>query len=149
MFVYREIFQPVLERHGAPPGTLNLISGDTQHVLKQWLASPHVDDVLFYGSSSAGLRFGSDCYAAGKKPILELSGNDGFLVWRDADLDRAAQTLTECFFGSSQICMVPKYAIAHPEIAEPLIAKFTALVRSIRPGYPEDPARRAEPRVQA
>jgi acyl-CoA reductase-like NAD-dependent aldehyde dehydrogenase len=139
MFFYREVVQPVLERHGAPPGTLNLISGDTQRILKQWLASPHVDDVLFFGSSNAGLRFGSDCFAAGKKPILELSGNDGFLVWRDADLDRAAQALTECFFGSSQICMVPKYAIAHPEIAEQLLVKFTALASAIRPGYPEDP----------
>jgi acyl-CoA reductase-like NAD-dependent aldehyde dehydrogenase len=139
MFVYREIFQPVLERHGAPPGTLNLISGDTQHILKQWLASPHVDDVLFFGSSSSGLRFGRDCYAAGKKPILELSGNDGFLVWHDADLERAAQALTECFYGSSQICMVPKYAIAHPAIAEALIARFTTLVEAIQPGYPEDP----------
>jgi acyl-CoA reductase-like NAD-dependent aldehyde dehydrogenase len=140
MFVYREIFQPVLRRHGAPAGTLNLISGDTRRILKQWLASPHVDDVLFFGSSNSGLRFGNDCFSAGKKPILELSGNDGFLVWRDADLDRAAQALTECFFGSSQICMVPKYAIAHPEIAEPLIAKFTALASAIRPGYPEDPS---------
>jgi acyl-CoA reductase-like NAD-dependent aldehyde dehydrogenase len=35
---------------------------------------------------------------------------------------------------------VPKYAIAHPEIAEPLIAKFTALASAIRPGYPEDPS---------
>jgi acyl-CoA reductase-like NAD-dependent aldehyde dehydrogenase len=140
MFVYREIFQPVLTRHGAPAGTLNLISGDTRRILKQWLASPHVDDVLFFGSSNSGLRFGNDCFSAGKKPILELSGNDGFLVWRDADLDRAAQALTECFFGSSQICMVPKYAIAHPEIAEPLIAKFTALASAIRPGYPEDPS---------
>lgn len=139
MFLYREIAQPVLERHGAPPGTLNLISGDTRRILKQWLASPHVDDVLFFGSSTSGLRFGSECFAAGKKPILELSGNDGFLVWRDADLDGAAQALTECFFGSSQICMVPKYAIAHPEIAEQLIARFTALVDAIRPGYPEDP----------
>ncbi|MGO9320610.1 MAG: aldehyde dehydrogenase family protein [Solirubrobacteraceae bacterium] len=139
MFLYREIVQPVLERHGAPPGTLNLISGDTRRILKQWLASPHVDDVLFFGSSNSGLRFGSDCYAAGKKPILELSGNDGFLVWRDADLDRAAQALTECFLGSSQICMVPKYAIAHPEIAEQLIAMFTALAHAIQPGYPEDP----------
>jgi acyl-CoA reductase-like NAD-dependent aldehyde dehydrogenase len=139
MFLFREIVQPVLERHGAPPGTLNLISGDTQRVLKQWLDSPHVDDVLFFGSSSTGLRFGSDCFAAGKKPILELSGNDGFLVWRDADLDRAAEALAECFLGSSQICMVPKYAIAHPEIADQLVAKLTALANAIRPGYPEDP----------
>jgi acyl-CoA reductase-like NAD-dependent aldehyde dehydrogenase len=139
MFVYREIFQPVLERHGAPPGTLNLISGDTQRTLKQWLRSPDVDDVLFFGSSNSGLTFGNDCFAAGKKPILELSGNDGFLVWRDADLERAAQTLTECFYGSSQICMVPKYAIVHPDIAEQLIARFLALVATIRPGYPEDP----------
>lgn len=139
MFVYREIFQPVLARHGAPPGTLNLISGDTQSTLKQWLRSPHVDDVLFFGSSNSGLRFGNDCFAAGKKPILELSGNDGFLVWRDADLERAAQTLLECFYGSSQICMVPKHAIVHPEIADELIARFLALVATIKPGYPEDP----------
>ena len=139
MFVYREIFEPVLTRHGAPPGTLNLISGDTQRILKQWLRSPLVDDVLFFGSSTSGLRFGNECFAAGKKPILELSGNDGVLVWRDADLDRAAQTLTECFYGSSQICMVPKYAIVHPEIAEDLVARFLALVATIKPGYPEDP----------
>jgi acyl-CoA reductase-like NAD-dependent aldehyde dehydrogenase len=139
MFIYREVVQPVLERHGAPPGTLNLIAGDTQRVLKQWLSSPHVDDVMFFGSSNSGLRFGADCFAAGKKPILELSGNDGFLVWRDADLDRAAQALTECFLGSSQICMVPKYAIVHPEIAEQLIEKFLRLVAVIQPGYPEEP----------
>jgi acyl-CoA reductase-like NAD-dependent aldehyde dehydrogenase len=139
MFLYREIVQPLLERHGAPPGTLNLVSGDTQSILKGWLSSPHVDDVLFFGSSSSGLRFGADCFAAGKKPILELSGNDGFLVWKDADLDRAAEALSECFMGSSQICMVPKYAILHPEIAQELIAKLLGLVAGIRPGYPEDP----------
>ncbi len=139
MFLYREIAQPVLERHGAPPGTLNIISGDTQRILKQWLASPDVDDVLFFGSSDSGMRFGNECFTAGKKPILELSGNDGFLVWADADLDRAAETLMECFFGSSQICMVPKYAIVHPDVAEDFTARFMALVSEIHPGYPEDP----------
>jgi acyl-CoA reductase-like NAD-dependent aldehyde dehydrogenase len=139
MFLYREIAQPILERHGAPPGTLNLISGDTQRILKQWLESPHVNDVMFFGSSNAGLKFGSECFAAGKKPILELSGNDGLLVWRDADLDGATKALGECFLGSSQICMVPKYAILHPEIAEELSARLTAHALSLKPGYPEDP----------
>lgn len=139
MFLYREVAQPVLERHGAPQGTLNLISGDTQRLLQGWLASPHVDDVLFFGSSTSGLRFGNECFAAGKKPILELSGNDGFLVWHDADLECAAQTLTECFYGSSQICMVPKYAIVHPAVADQFIARFTELAGEIKPGFPEDP----------
>jgi acyl-CoA reductase-like NAD-dependent aldehyde dehydrogenase len=139
MFLYREIVQPVLERHGAPAGTLNLISGDTQQTLKQWLASPLVDDVLFFGSSDSGLRFGSECFSSGKKPILELSGNDGLLVWNDADLEHAVEALSECFLGSSQICMVPKYAIVHPEIADRFIAMFTRAVAAIRPGYPEDP----------
>ena len=139
MFLYREIAAPVLQRHGVPPGALNLISGDTQRVLKDWVSSPHADDVLFFGSSSSGLRFGSECYAAGKKPILELSGNDGFLVWEDADLDAATDALLECFYGSSQICMVPKYAIVHPEVAEEFIRGFTARAAAIKPGYPEDP----------
>jgi acyl-CoA reductase-like NAD-dependent aldehyde dehydrogenase len=138
MFVYREIVQPVLERHGVPPGTLSLVSGYTRKILREWLQSDHVDDVLYFGSSESGLRFGTECYAAGKKPILELSGNDGFLVWRDADLDRAAQALAECFYGSSQICMVPKYAIAHPEIAEDLLERLVAIAANTVPGYPED-----------
>ncbi len=139
MFVFREIVQPALEHHGAPPGTLGLISGDTRQILRQWLQSQDVDDVLFFGSSDSGLRFGVDCYTAGKKPILELSGNDGFLVWRDADLDGAAQALAECFYGSSQICMVPKYAIVHPDVAERFLQKLLTVVEKIRPGYPEDP----------
>jgi acyl-CoA reductase-like NAD-dependent aldehyde dehydrogenase len=139
MFLYREIVQPILERHGAPRGTLNLISGDTPRILRQWLSSPHVDDVLFFGSSNSGLRFGGECFSAGKKPILELSGNDGFLVWRDADLEGAARALSECFYGSSQICMVPKYAIVHPEVAEDFVVQFATIVSAIQPGYPEDP----------
>lgn len=139
MFLFREIVQPVLDRHGAPPGTLNLISGDTQRTLKQWLLSPQVNDVLFFGSSNSGLRFGAECFAAGKKPILELSGNDGFLVWQDADLDGAVQALGECFLGSSQICMVPKYAIVHPCIAESFIVQFATFAQAIKPGYPEEP----------
>jgi len=59
-------------------------------------------------------------------------------VWRDADLDSAAEAATECFFGSGQICMVPKYVLAHPDIADALIEKIVARASEIRPGYPED-----------
>jgi acyl-CoA reductase-like NAD-dependent aldehyde dehydrogenase len=138
MFLCREVIAPILETHGAPPGTLNVVSGDTPRILRRWIASPHVDDIFFIGDSEAGLRIGAECVAKGKKPILELAGNDGFLVWQDADLDAAATALTECFLGSSQICMVPKYAIVHPAIAETFIDAFLDRVAEIRPGYPDD-----------
>lgn len=139
MFVYRDVLAPILERHGAPPGTLNLISGDTRGILRTWLNSPIVDDILFFGDSATGLKIGEDCIKKGKKPILELSGNDGFVVWRDADLDAAARALEECFYGSSQICMVPKYAVVHPDVADEFIPLFVERAQRLRPGYPEDP----------
>jgi acyl-CoA reductase-like NAD-dependent aldehyde dehydrogenase len=139
MFVYRDVLAPILERHGAPAGTLNIISGGTQTVLRRWIASPLVDDILFFGDSATGLKFGEECVKHGKKPVLELAGNDGLVVWRDADLDAAARALEECFYGSSQICMVPKYAIVHPAVAERFIETFLARVARLRPGYPEDP----------
>ena len=139
MFLYHEICQPILERNGMPSGTLGIVSGDTRRILRQWLASPVVNDVMFFGDSAVGIKFGADCVAAGKKAVLELSGNDGIVIWHDADLDAAAAAMCECFYGSSQICMVPKYAIAHPEIADELLERVLERVSRIHPGYPEDP----------
>jgi acyl-CoA reductase-like NAD-dependent aldehyde dehydrogenase len=139
MFLFHEIVAPILESHGAPPGTLNIISGDTRRILKQWIASPLVNDVMFFGDSVVGMKFGADCVSSGKKAVLELSGNDGIVVWEDADLDAAAAAMCECFYGSSQICMVPKYAVVHPGIADELLQRLVARARNIRPGFPEDP----------
>lgn len=138
-FVYRELVAPALEDLGAPPGTLNVVSGATGPILRQWLASPYVDDIMFFGDSDVGLEFGAECVARGKKPVLELSGNDTVVVWHDADLDGAVEALTECFYGSGQICMVPKCAVVHPDIADELLARLTARCRELRPGYPDDP----------
>lgn len=138
-FVYRELVAPVLEDLGAPPGTLNLVSGPTSPMLRQWLDSPYVDDIMFFGDSDVGLEFGAECVARGKKPVLELAGNDTAVVWHDADLDGAVEALVECFYGSGQICMVPKCAVVHPDVADELLDRLTARCRELRPGYPDDP----------
>lgn len=139
MFVLREIVAPILEELGAPPGTLNVVCGHPNKILAQWLDSPLVDDIFFFGSSEVGIPLGEEAIRRGKKPILELAGNDGCVVWHDADLDRAAEALTESFYGSGQICMVPNYVVAHPAIADRLLDRLISLVGKIRPGYPEDP----------
>ena len=139
MFLFRDILAPILDKYGAPPGTMNLVCGNAGGILRSWVNSPLVDDILFFGDTPAGLKLGEECLKNGKKAILELAGNDGFVVWRDADLDAAARALEECFYESSQICMVPNYAIVHPEVADSFLELFLERVGKLRPGYPEDP----------
>lgn len=140
MYLYRNIVAPVLNACGAPPGTLNIVSGKSQKINREWLRSEAVDDIMFFGDSKVGLKLQADCISAGKKPVLELSGNDGLVVWRDACLEEAAEALLECFHGSGQICMVPKYSIVHPAVAEEFVRIFLGRVATLRPGYPEDPS---------
>ncbi|MET9489812.1 aldehyde dehydrogenase [Nocardia sp. NPDC006630] len=138
MFAVQELIAPALEEVGAPPGTLNVICGDPGPVLGAWIDSPLVDDIMYFGSTENGLEFERRCVAAGKKPILELAGNDAVIVWKDANLEYAAEALTESFYGSGQLCMVPNQVVAHPDIADELIQLLAEMAAALRPGYPDD-----------
>ncbi|MFX4293292.1 aldehyde dehydrogenase family protein [Streptomyces bohaiensis] len=134
MYVLQEVVAPVLAELGAPPGTLNAVCGDPAPMLNAWLESPLVDDIMYFGSSENGIRFQERCIAAGKKPILELAGNDIVLVWKDADLDAAADAITESFYGSGQLCMIPNQVVVHPDVCDRLLALLTERAARIRPG---------------
>ncbi|MGW7530533.1 aldehyde dehydrogenase family protein [Streptomyces sp. NPDC054783] len=150
MYILRELVAPALAELGAPAGTLNLICGKPRQIIDRWLAHPQVNDIFYFGDSEQGMRFEQECVAHGKKPVLELAGNDTVLVWKDADLDRAAEAITEAFYGSGQICMVPNCVVAHPAVADALLDRVARLAADITPGLPEDedvllsPVRRSE-----
>lgn len=99
--------------------------------------SPQVDDILYFGGSKQGIQFERECVEAGKKPILELAGNDLVVVWEDADLELAAEALTESFHGSGQLCMIPNQALVHPSVADRLISRLAEKAARFRPGYPD------------
>ncbi|MDQ1005637.1 acyl-CoA reductase-like NAD-dependent aldehyde dehydrogenase [Streptomyces sp. V4I23] len=144
MHFLREIVLPALAELNPPPGTLNLICGDSQMIRETWLDSPQVDDIVFFGGD-VGLRFGQECVRRGKKPLLELAGNDGVLVWQDAHLVRASEALTECFLASAQGCFVPKYAIVHPAVAAGVLDRVVALARELQPSLPSNPGAALSP----
>ncbi|WP_370268033.1 aldehyde dehydrogenase [Streptomyces sp. V4I8] len=139
MWLIRDVVAPLLEEIGAPLGVLNAICSNPKQTLDRWLADPLINDVFYIGGSAEGLRFEQRCVAAGKKPILELAGNDTIVVWRDADVSKAAQALCEAFYGSGQICMVPNCALVHPAVADTLINEVREQAARVRSGYPDDP----------
>ncbi|MFC7310217.1 aldehyde dehydrogenase family protein [Streptomyces monticola] len=136
-YVLRRLVVPILEELGAPPGLLNVVCGNPGPMLDIWLDSPHVDDIMYFGDVPTGLKVERRCVDAGKKPILELAGNDVVLVWKDADLDRAADALAESFYGSGQLCMIPNQAVVHPDVADDLIDRVAQRARRLHPGYPD------------
>nr|WP_040751900.1 aldehyde dehydrogenase [Nocardia transvalensis] len=137
MWAVHEILGPALDAVGAPAGTVGVICGDPGPILQAWLDSPLVDDVMYFGGVDNGLEFELRCVAAGKKPILELAGNDIAIVWSDANLDHASDALLESFLGSGQLCMIPNLVLVHPAVADELIAVVAEKAQRLRPGYPD------------
>ncbi|RKT53617.1 aldehyde dehydrogenase family protein [Saccharothrix australiensis] len=137
-FLLRHVLVPCLEEAHAPPGTLNFFCSAPDSVLRHWLDDPGVDDILYYGNSERGLGFQRACSDRGKKAVLELSGNDTVVVWKDASIPGAVESLVAAFHGSGQMCIAPNRAVIHPSVADDLIAALRVRVAGIRPGRPED-----------
>lgn len=138
-FLYHELVAPLLDRHGAPPGTLSVLCSPSRSAVQQWLDSPDCDDIFYYGPARHGARLEAECLEHGKKPVLELSGNDAMVVWRDADLERSAIAAAERYYGSGQLCIAPKFVVAHPDVADEFTALLHRRVAELRVGPPEDP----------
>jgi len=139
IFLWREVVNKALIKNGAPGGTLNIVLGNSHVIMNEWLSSPYVNDIIYFGESKKGLEIGVEIFKAGKKPVLELSGNDIVLIWKDADIDKASDSLLDCFLGSTQICMVPKISLIHQDIYDKFIKKFLEKVKKLKIALPSDP----------
>lgn len=139
IYLWKNIVNIVLKANNAPKGILNIITGNSTKILEDWINSPFVDDILHFGDSTTGLEIGANVYRAGKKPILELSGNDLMFIWKDSPLDSAVSALLDGFLGSTQICMVPKKALIHEDIYDEFKRKFITEVHKLKVGLPSEP----------
>ncbi|MFA5119347.1 MAG: aldehyde dehydrogenase [Candidatus Omnitrophota bacterium] len=139
LFLWKEVVHAALTRNHAPRGTLNVVLGNSQVMMEEWLCSDKVNDIIYFSDSTKGLEIGKRIFENGKKPILELSGNDFLLVWKDADIDAASDSLLDCFLGSTQICMVPKIALIHELIYERFLDKLLKKVNELKIALPSDP----------
>ncbi|MFH1428770.1 MAG: aldehyde dehydrogenase family protein, partial [Candidatus Margulisiibacteriota bacterium] len=138
MFLWREIIFEVIKSHNLPEGILNIIIGNSQDIMEGWMNSPLVNDIIFFGDTSMGLEIGTRTLNKGKKAILELSGNDDLLIWKDADLDKAIDSAFNFFLGSGQICMVPKKVYIHEDVFDKVKALAAARIKEFKFGLPSD-----------
>lgn len=138
IFLWKEIVNEALKENKTPEGTLNIVLGNSKQIMEEWLSSPYVNDIIYFGDSETGLEIGKRAFEAGKKPILELSGNDMLFVWKECELEGALDSSLDAFLGSTQICMVPKTIVVHEGIYDKFINKFLEKVKNLKIGLPSN-----------
>lgn len=81
--------------------------------------------VSITGSESAGSSVGASCGKSIKKFVLELGGNDPFIVMPSSDIDEAVKAaVSSRVLNNGQSCIAAKRFIIHKDIYEEFLSKL-------------------------
>jgi acyl-CoA reductase-like NAD-dependent aldehyde dehydrogenase len=123
----------LLAEAGFPDGTAQVLTGRGSELGDLLAMHPGIDAISLTGSSEVGIHVAQAAAPTLKKVMLELGGNDPFIVLEDADLDAAVrEAVTARFFYSGQICCAPKRYLIHRSVYEEFLGKLAAEVSKIR-----------------
>jgi succinate-semialdehyde dehydrogenase / glutarate-semialdehyde dehydrogenase len=124
------------ERAGFPPGVLNIITGTNAPEIGGALTeNPLVRKLSFTGSTAVGKKLMAQCAGTVKKVSLELGGNAPFIVFDDADLDKAvAGAVASKYRNAGQTCVCANRIFVQSGIYSAFLEKFTQLVQSQKIG---------------
>lgn len=121
------------ERAGIPAGVVNLVTGDAPAIGKALTDHPDVRKITFTGSTRVGKLLSEQAAKSVKRVSMELGGNAPFLVFADADLDKAVEgAVAAKYRNSGQTCVCTNRfyveASIHDAFAERLAARAKNLV---------------------
>jgi len=125
-------------RAGVPPGVINVVTGPREEAasIGTTLAThPKVQKLSFTGSTGVGKILMSQCASTVKKVSLELGGNAPFIVFDDADLDKAvAGCMGSKFRNAGQTCVCTNRIYVQSGVYDAFAAKLTAAVEALSIG---------------
>lgn len=124
---------------GLPKDVLQCLTGYGAILGDRLVSDPRVRMVSFTGGVEAGLRITAK---AGLKKIgMELGSNSPVIVWRDADLDWAAEScVSGAFWAAGQNCIGVQRIYIHRSVYALFRDRFVALTRTYTIGNKLDEA---------
>jgi 5-carboxymethyl-2-hydroxymuconic-semialdehyde dehydrogenase len=122
---------------GIPPGVLNLVHGYGKEAGEPLVAHPDVRAISFTGSTATGNRIVKS--AGLKKFSMELGGKSPFVIFEDADLDRALDAAVFMIFSNNgERCTAGSRILVQQSIYADFAARFAERARRITVGDPLD-----------
>jgi 5-carboxymethyl-2-hydroxymuconic-semialdehyde dehydrogenase len=122
---------------GIPPGVLNIVHGYGKDAGEPLCAHPDVRAISFTGSTATGNRI---VQAAGlKKFSMELGGKSPFVIFDDANLERALDAAVFMIFSNNgERCTAGSRILVQQSIYADFAQKFAARAKRIAVGDPLD-----------
>jgi len=130
------LFVQLLEDAGVPAGVVNVINTSTSGPVSEAIISdPRLRKLSFTGSTSVGQKLLEQAATGVLRTSMELGGNAPFIVFEDADLDKAVEgALAAKFRNIGEACTAANRFIVHSSIAEEFARRITDRVRDFHTG---------------
>jgi len=123
------------EQVGIPEGVVNILTGDAAAIGGELTANPLVRKITFTGSTRVGKLLYGQSADTMKRLSMELGGNAPFLVFDDADLDRAVEgAVAAKYRNSGQTCICTNRFYIQEGIYDAFAAKLADKVKALKVG---------------
>jgi len=132
------LFAEICAEAGLPPGVFNVITGGG--AMGQVLAEHRlVNKVAFTGSTEIGKVLRVATAGTGKKISLELGGKSPVIVYHNADLDSAVESVVDAiWFNQGQVCSAGSKLLVQEPVFQVFIDKLKKRLGSYRIGSSMD-----------
>lgn len=138
------------ERAGIPAGVINIVTGMPVEIGNELMANQTVRKISFTGSTRVGallMRGASDSI---KRLSLELGGNAPFIVFDDADLDKAVEgVIASKFRNGGQTCVCANRILVQEGVYDAFAEKLSRHVTRMKVGAGTDEGTEIGPMINA
>jgi len=132
----QHITNQVTKDHGLD-GVFNLVIGTGRDVGERMITDPRLPLISFTGSVRVGRHIAEAVARRLGRTILELGGNNGIIVAKDADLDLALRAILFGAVGTAgQRCTTTRRIIMHKDIAAELTDRLVRAYQQVPIGDP-------------
>ncbi|KHO64814.1 NADP-dependent succinate-semialdehyde dehydrogenase [Pseudomonas flexibilis] len=123
------------ERAGIPAGVLSVVTGSASEIGNELTGNPIVRKLSFTGSTEIGRQLMAQCAPDIKKLSLELGGNAPFIVFDDADLDKAVEgAMASKYRNAGQTCVCANRLYVQEGVYDAFVEKLKAAVSKLKVG---------------
>jgi len=123
------------EEAGIPKGVVNIVTGSASEIGDELCTNPLVKKITFTGSTEVGKILLEKSASTVKKVSMELGGNAPFLVFDDADVDRAVEgAIAAKYRNSGQTCVCTNRFFVQDGIHDAFVEKLVARTNQLKVG---------------